>query len=224
MSRRRQAASALLAGSAGGVAGFAAFLVIHAIWIVPIWFIAPTGLVFGVAGGAATGWAWHVHREHLPARTGARALLLFGAAVVVLLPSEAVALLFAPADPRTLAGQPVASLLSLIGVYVAAAALLGAIAGGLLGRSWAAAAVTGLAAAVFGAGIGHNAPLLGHSWVAGKMWTIMLSASAAAAVAFALVERALSVALSSARSPDAGTGPRDEPAHGRPAGRPGFWR
>lgn len=80
------------------------------------------------------------------------------------------------------------SLLTWLLIYAALAGLLGAIAGALLAHTWRAAAVTALAAVLFGIGIGHNAPLLGNSWAAPKMWVIMLSASAVAAAAFAGAE------------------------------------
>jgi hypothetical protein len=188
-------ASALSAGAIAGIAGLGAFLVIHALWIVPIWFIAPLGFLIAAGGGMAVGWAWHVHRQHLPNGTPARALVLFVAAIVVLLPSEPVAIAFAPSDPRVLAAmsQDMAMnyLLTQLVIYGALAGLLGAIAGGLLTRTWQAAAVTALAATAFGIGIGHNAPLFGNSWLAPKMWVIMLSATAVAAIAFAGTEWAL---------------------------------
>ena len=33
----------MLAGVAAGIAGFVTFLVLHHVWIVPIWFVAPVG-------------------------------------------------------------------------------------------------------------------------------------------------------------------------------------
>jgi hypothetical protein len=41
--------AALIAGASAGIAGLLAFLVLHALWIVPIWFMVPVGLL--VAGG-----------------------------------------------------------------------------------------------------------------------------------------------------------------------------
>ena len=41
--------AAYIAGAVAGIAGLLAFLVLHALWIVPIWFILPVGLL--VAGG-----------------------------------------------------------------------------------------------------------------------------------------------------------------------------
>lgn len=195
--------SALAAGVIGGFAGFGTFLVIHALWIVPIWFIAPLGVSVAAGGGMAVGWAWHIHRGHLPKRAPARALTLFVAAALVLLPSEPVAIVFAPSDPLVLAVLPqevvMTELLTGLMIYAALAGLLGAIVGGLLARTWRAAAITALAAVAFGIGIGHNAPLLGNSWAAPKMWIIMLSASAVAAAAFATAEWALARGRSQAQ-------------------------
>ena len=48
------------AGVIAGVAGFAVFLLIHHLWIVPIWFIARVGGLLAAAGGAAVGGAYAV--------------------------------------------------------------------------------------------------------------------------------------------------------------------
>jgi hypothetical protein len=48
--------------------------------------------------------------------------------------------------------------------------------------------VTALAAVTFAIGIGHNAPFIGTGYVALKLWTIMLTATAVASVALVLLE------------------------------------
>lgn len=56
--------SSLIAGVFSGIAGLATFMTIHALWIVPIWFVAPIGLVIAMAGGVAVAWAFHELRPH----------------------------------------------------------------------------------------------------------------------------------------------------------------
>jgi hypothetical protein len=45
----------LIAGVTAGMAGLFVFLILHHLWIVPIWFILPFGVVVAAVGGAA-GW------------------------------------------------------------------------------------------------------------------------------------------------------------------------
>ncbi|OGO33266.1 MAG: hypothetical protein A2Z16_17650 [Chloroflexi bacterium RBG_16_54_18] len=50
--------AALIAGVSARIAGLLAFLVVHHLWIRPIWFILPVGLVIADGGGLAVGWAY----------------------------------------------------------------------------------------------------------------------------------------------------------------------
>jgi membrane associated rhomboid family serine protease len=43
---------ALISGMLAGVAGLLTFLTVHALWIMPIWFILPMGLLVALLGGA----------------------------------------------------------------------------------------------------------------------------------------------------------------------------
>ncbi|MFO7538217.1 MAG: hypothetical protein R6X32_09170 [Chloroflexota bacterium] len=52
----------------GVLAGLIAFLLIHALGIVPIWFILPIGLLIAAVGGLAVGWAYAELRDRLPKR------------------------------------------------------------------------------------------------------------------------------------------------------------
>lgn len=76
---------ALLAGAAAAAAGLMVFLVVHDLWIVPIWFILPIGLPIAVGAGLAMGWAYHELLPHLPRRTGAvpKELAIMGLVMVV---------------------------------------------------------------------------------------------------------------------------------------------
>ena len=48
--------SSLIAGILSGTAGLLVFLVIHHVWIKPIWAIFPAGLFIAALGGLAVGW------------------------------------------------------------------------------------------------------------------------------------------------------------------------
>jgi hypothetical protein len=65
MSNRK---ACLIAGVLAGIAGLLVFLVLHHLWIMPIWFILPAGLVVAAAGGLAAGWAYSELLPGLPAR------------------------------------------------------------------------------------------------------------------------------------------------------------
>jgi hypothetical protein len=60
--------ASLIAGVLAGITGLLVFLVIHHIWIMPIWFILPIGLVIAAAGGLAVGWAYSELLPGLPRR------------------------------------------------------------------------------------------------------------------------------------------------------------
>jgi hypothetical protein len=189
---RRELGAALLAGSVAGAVGFAAFLLIHSIWIVPIWGIAPA-VLWAVLGGFTVGWAYDVHRVRLPARPVGRVAVVFACASLTLAPG----LLLLPLPP---AGGSNPSILVLgvagiAGLLLLATPLLAAALGAVLGRSVRAAVATGLAAFTFMSGIGHNIPIFGFGWVGVKMWTIMLTVTAIASVTLVVVETGTSTLL-----------------------------
>jgi hypothetical protein len=184
---RVELGSALLGGAAAGVLGFAWFLVIHAIWIVPIWDIAPA-VMWAALGGIAIGWAYDVHRDRLPARHVGRVAVVFASASLVLAPG----LLLLPLPPPGASGSN-SSIFDVVMAGIAvllllATPLIAATIGALLGRSVRAAVATGLAAFMFLSGIGHNIPLHGYGWHGVKMWTIMLTVTAIASVTLVVVE------------------------------------
>lgn len=61
------------------LAGFAVFLTVDAVWIVPIWFIAPVGVLIAALSGLCVGWASDVHRERMAASVPVRVATLFAA-------------------------------------------------------------------------------------------------------------------------------------------------
>jgi hypothetical protein len=95
MDGRPNRAASLEAGVVAGLVGFATFLVLHHVWIVPIWFIAPVGAVIAAAGGAAAGRAYAELLPYLPPRPWTSVAV---AAVVglILLPAVVIAELRGP--------------------------------------------------------------------------------------------------------------------------------
>lgn len=183
--------TALLSGAVAGIVGFATFLVVHALWILPIWFIAPVGLAAAVLGGLCVGWAYDIHRARLPGSAVGRILAVLAAASLVLFPAEPLALTHRDLHFGDTASTAVAAAMPAAVLFLVFAALLGATGGALLGHSVRAAGVTALAAVAFAIGIGHNAPFIGTGYVALKLWTIMLTATAVASVALVLLEARL---------------------------------
>lgn len=68
MEARPKRAASVQAGVLAGLVGFATFLVLHHLWIVPIWFIAPVGAIIAAGGGAAAGRAYAELMPYLPPR------------------------------------------------------------------------------------------------------------------------------------------------------------
>lgn len=153
-----------LPGVSAGFVGFAVFLILHAIWIVPIWFIIPIGLVMAGVCGAVVGWAYETVSPHLPPGLLARSLSVAGGTILVLTPSTFLFLFGDPTVPvvdgiaRTdaidvpsLAGRFVLDLLVVTGAS-------GAIVGWLLTRRREAAVAMMAAGVAFALGPGHNLP------------------------------------------------------------------
>lgn len=157
---------ALAAGIAAGSAGLATFLLIHAIWIVPIWFIAPIGWPIAAMGGAAVGLAFDELRGRRPRRLW-DVILVIGTIVVVFLPAFLVGQVFGPiysidADGggTLLIPGPEALGIVVFGLLLVTT-VAGAAVGWLIGRGRGTARSMALAAFVLAIGPGHNIPLLG---------------------------------------------------------------
>lgn len=175
----------LIAGVLAGIAGLLVFLVSHHFWITPIWFILPVGLVIAALGGLAVGWAYHELSPHLPIAPWS--ILAFVALIAIILaPSSILAELrqplFTTAEGEAVLAVPVwyASVLFILELLVTAA-LVGGVAGWLIGRTSQAALATALAGFIFALGPGHNIPFLGSTPGALKgmaiLFAIILSAT-----------------------------------------------
>lgn len=100
----------LLAAAFAGLGGLVVFLVVHAAWILPIWFIAAPGSVFAALGGAAVGWAYHELRPRF--RGPAAALFaLLSLQFIAVGPAQAFGLARGPLPPAYLTSPPSAFLL-----------------------------------------------------------------------------------------------------------------
>jgi hypothetical protein len=182
MSNRK---ASLIAGMLAGTAGLLVFLMIHHMWIKPIWFILPVGLVIAVSGGLAVGWAYRELLPGLPARPWT--ILAWVALIgLTLLPAIVLAQLRPPVFTGT--GMNVIASVSVAQAAVIfvrdlllPATVIGGVGGWLIGRTRRAAVATALAGFVFALGPGHNVPFLGNQPATGKgiilLIAIVLTAS-----------------------------------------------
>ena len=198
--------AAILAGVLAGVAGLLAFLTIHHVWISPIWFILPPGLVIAGLGGMAVGWAYGEVQHRLPPRPWRHAAwsclvgLTLAPAVVL---AELRPALF---DADTGRLSPGTSVGMVVARFVAELLLPAMIVGALGGRWLAgrrAAWISGLAGLVFALGPGHNIPLLGGTPGAAKGAVLLIAIVAVSTLvlveAHALLSRRGSTRLQEAR-------------------------
>lgn len=154
------------AGVLAGIAGLATFLVIHHVWIVPIWFIAPVGSFNAVAGGAAVGAAYAELLPRLPGRPWT-AVALIAIIGIVVLPAFVIAELRGPilaidgdGGGSLLVPDAEAAVDVIVGL-IGATTIAGAAVGWLVARSRRAAGTMALAAFALALGPGHNIPMLG---------------------------------------------------------------
>ncbi len=171
--------ASLIAGVLAGIAGLVVFLVIHHLWIKPIWFILPLGLVIAVIGGLAVGWAYS---ELLPGLPGRPWTIFAWVALIglTLLPSIVLAQLSPPLFTGT--GENVIAAVSVeqaVIIFVRnllfTATVIGGLGGWLIGRTRRAAFATALAGFVFALGPGHNVPFLGNQPATGKGIILLLA-------------------------------------------------
>jgi hypothetical protein len=157
----------LVAGVLAGIVGLLVFLVIHHFWIAPIWFILPFGLVIAALGGLAVGWAYHELSPNLPPHPW-NALAFIGLIAIILAPAIILAEIRQPlftisGTDATLAVPVWYAVVVFILELLVTAALVGGLAGWLIGRTPRAALATALAGFIFALGPGHNIPFLGST-------------------------------------------------------------
>jgi hypothetical protein len=182
--------SYLVAGMASGIAGLLVFLVIHHIWIRPIWFILPLGSGAALAGGLAVGWAYHELQPGLPSHPWT-SLVLAALVGLILLPSLVLAEIREPMFDVTIPGGRLRigvgqAALTFIMELLVTSALSGGLVGFLIGHTWRAALVTALAGFIFALGPGHNIPFLGGT--PGNVKGALLLSAIVITSAFVLVE------------------------------------
>jgi len=168
-----------IAGALAGVAGLLVFLILHQLWIAPIWFILPLGLVIAAAGGVAVGSAYRELLPNLPPRpwTALALVALIGA---ILAPSFILAELRNPMfDISVPEGRLMISTGHAAAIFVlellVTATLVGGLAGWLIGHTRRAALATALAGLIFALGPGHNIPLIGGTPGVRKELALMAS-------------------------------------------------
>jgi hypothetical protein len=198
MHGRRDPGSARIAGAIAGLAGLAAFLVLHHSWITPIWFIAPVGGLVAAGAGAIVGSAYAELLPRLPGRPWRipAVALLFG---LVLTPAGIIGELSGPAFALGPGGSAelLVSTEAAIGAFavglVGTSVIGGALVGLLVGRTRSAARWTALAGVALAIGPGHNVPFLGGSPAAAKGVALLLVVLLVASTTLVEVEARLAL-------------------------------
>lgn len=155
--------TAFLPGVTAGVVGLAVFLVLHAVWIVPIWFVAPIGVVIAVLGGAAVNWAYLHGKPRLPDGNIRRWVAVAGGAVLILLPSLLVAWAGEPYFTIVDGGGVPTADGSVLAVrfiieFLVVAVFTGAVIGWTVTRTRRGTVAVAVAALALALGPGHNLP------------------------------------------------------------------
>ncbi|HEX7173014.1 MAG TPA: hypothetical protein VF365_10450 [Candidatus Limnocylindria bacterium] len=178
MANERDRVPAVEAGVVAGLAGFVAFLMVHDLWIAPIWFIAPVGAVMAGIGGGVVGAAYAELLPGLPRRPWTSLVVAAGVGII-LLPSIVIAAVQEPiyamgssGEGTLLVAGPQAAVEFVFGLLLTAT-LAGAGVGWIVTRRRSAARWTALAGFAFAAGPGHNIPLLGGTPAVGKELAIL---------------------------------------------------
>lgn len=156
-SRMKTADVTVISGVLSGLASVLVFMIVHAIWITPIWFIFPIGVVLAAGGGMAVSRAYVEFKHRLPPPPWT-VMALTAIVFATLLPAFILAQLHQPffaLDGTLLVGIPV-----LVKHFVVDLLLTAACAGALIGwglaRTRRAALATALAGVAFALGPGHN--------------------------------------------------------------------
>lgn len=192
----RSTGPAITAGVLAGVAGLLTFLLIHHVWIEPIWFIAPAGAIMAAVGGTAVGAAYVEIAPGLPDRPwrgGAMAAVWAAVLLPAIILAEFRGPIFAmdEAGGGSLLVPPAEAAADVLLGLFATAAVVGTALGLVLGRTRRAGATMALAAVVLAAGPGHNIPLLGGTAAVGKELTILGAVVVVASVVLVRAEMRL---------------------------------
>ena len=180
----------LIAGVLSGLAGLLVFLVLHHLWIRPIWFILPMGLFLASAGGLAVGWSYGELLPGLPPRPwtfpAVVALIALILAPSILLAELRPPLFTVTTDDPQLAMSVGSAVVIFVLELLLTATVAGGLAGWFIGGSGRAALSTAVAGFIFALGPGHNIPFLGSTPGTGK--GIILLAAIVFVSAVVLVE------------------------------------
>ncbi len=180
-------AAPVQAGVLAGIAGLVAFLLIHHLLIVPMWFIAPAGGVLAAVGGVAVGTAYEDLLPHLPPRpwTAIAIFLVMGA---ILLPAFALAEVWGPMFAMgedgggTLLVPDVEAGARFVVGLLGTAVVAGAVLGWLLTRCRRAVVRLAAAGLLLAIGPGHNIPMLGGTPAVGNELVILATVAGVASV------------------------------------------
>jgi hypothetical protein len=186
----------MVAGFASGIGGLLLFLALHALWIVPIWFVAPMGLAIAILAGLALGWAYAELLPRMPTTLLFRTVLLITIVIVVLAPAFVLAEirdpLFEIAGESAVLAKPLSvAVLIFLAELLATSTVMGGIVGWLIGRTRRAAAAMAVAAFAVALGPGHNIPLIGGTGGVSMEVRIMLPVIVLTAATLVLVHHGL---------------------------------
>lgn len=180
------------AGALAGASGLIAFVVIHAIWIVPIWGMLAM-LPLAAVVGALAAWPFELAVRPLPPAPF-DGLVIGLVLVAALVPTAVYGVVAGPVDQQRITWPALV-------VPLALAAPAGALIGVAVTGSGPAAAALALATTAFALTLGHNLPFFPvGSPGAGKAILLVALPTVVAALAFSFARALLSAAALAAPS------------------------
>lgn len=190
--------AARFSGFLAGLSGLAVFLVVHALWILPIWFILPIGIPLAGIGGVTVGWAYSDIAHRLPPRPW-RTIAVAALVSLILFPSILMAQLRPPMFIVSGSGIAVLMMgvpevvLRFIGELLIPASITGGLLGAWLGRTRRTTIAMSIAGFMLALGPGHNVPFLGNTSGVGKEITIIALVNIVSALTLVEVHARLSL-------------------------------
>ena len=157
--------ASLIVGVVSGIVGLVTFLVIHAIWITPIWKVAVIGVFIAGGGGALTARCYTLARHRLPVRPLSW-FAVFGMVAIPLVPCVILAAVLPPLLESE-SGQVVEPInipwlvTGFFVILLVPAVTVGATMGWLIAKRRAAVALFAAMGLLMAPGPGHNLPLFG---------------------------------------------------------------